>query len=117
MPINIPIYSSTFSTEAGSFYQIKSLPIWVVLLASMSGGTLLSEAGITGDSCHVDGLKRLKLQLLDTHTPSPLTKEPSPSPKQGLKSNQCCQITKSPNFILPSLLPGPSWGEALIWPF
>lgn len=68
MPINIPIYSSTFSTEAGSFHQIKSLPIWVVLLASMSGGTLLSEAGITGDTCHVPGLRRLKLQLLDTHT-------------------------------------------------
>lgn len=69
MPINIPIYSSTFSTEAGSFHQNKSLLIQVVLLASMSwGGTLLSEAGITGDTCHVHGLRRLKLQLLDTHS-------------------------------------------------
>lgn len=52
MPINIPIYSFTFSTEAGSFDQIKSLPIGVFLLASKSGGILLSEAGIIGDTCH-----------------------------------------------------------------
>lgn len=68
MPISISTYSSTFSTEAGSFHQNKSLLIWVVLLASMSGGTLLSEAGITGNTSHVHGLRRLKFRLLDTHS-------------------------------------------------
>lgn len=82
MPINIPIYSSTFSTETGSFHQNKSLLIQVVLLASMSwcGGTLLSEAGITGDTCHVHGLRRLKLQLLDTHS-KPLSHRATSQPQ------------------------------------